>query len=88
MPQDRIDEISSLYPNAIPDWNRMKLRLQIQKKKLAKVYKDVLSANRSWRSKEIKKNEKINKQFYQKGIHALLTWDEFVDEVQKSYILS
>ena len=85
MSQERIDEISSLYPKAIPDWNRLKLNLKIQKKKLARLYKDACTATYSFRTKELKRMEKIHKQFYKKGIHTLLTWTEFVEEIRVSY---
>ena len=96
MSQDRITEISTLYPRAIPDWNRMKLNIQVRKTKLAKKVKDILLASKNKSNgckrfrpgkvnstlKTLKKQlGKAKKRFVTQGIDNLLTWIEFMNEI-------
>ena len=96
MSPERIAEISSMYPRAIPGWNRMKLNLKVRKNKLAKQVRDiVLSAkNKSEGCKRFRPGKekstlkklktrlcKSKKRFLSQGVSTLLTWSEFMDEI-------
>ena len=91
----RINEIEEMYPQAIPDWNRMKLNLTVRKNKLAKQVKDILLASKN-KSKDCKRfrpgkqkstlkqlNKRLHKakNKFSSGVDVLLTWTEFMNEI-------
>ena len=78
MPQTRIDEIKTLYPNAIPDWNRMKLRMIIKQKALLKKVKDMIRTSPRIDHTE-NKFLKVKKAYYKSGLHVITPWPDFVD---------
>jgi len=88
------------FPNAIPDWNRLKLNLLVRIKKFKKRMRDLMGAmarkantNRRARNKTPgehleKKVEKLERQYAKTGCDVILTWSELRRDVTQSFGVS
>ena len=97
--QDMIRRIKAEFPQAIPDWNKMKANLKIRLKKFRKRVKDVLLSGlrkaygcrrfrpgkeTSTQKKEIKQLKKLTNQYKKSGCSAVLSFPDLVEEVKRS----
>ena len=91
-----LERIRATYPQAIPDWNKMKLNLLIKKKKLFKKMKSVMLGGvaksagcRRYRpgkqdsttKKQVKAYYKVVNQYKNQGLNVILPFEDFMDEV-------
>ena len=94
--EETVSWLNEAYPQAIPDWDKMKLNMKVKRKKIRGRVKNVLlgGANKSMgcrrfrpgKQKSTLKNQtklltKAKKDFYAAGLPVLLTWADFMDEI-------
>ena len=91
--------LQEMYPQAIPDWDRMKVNMIVKKNKLSHKAKNILlgGANKSngchrfrpGKQVSTLKNQekqlaKTKREFYAAGLPVLVSWAEFMNDVSIS----
>ena len=97
MPVWEIEYLKKEYPNAIPDWLRLKANLQVRIRKFRKQLLTVIRVSlrkangskrfaprdeRSTLSKQDKRINKLKRQYKKSGCAVLLSWSDLEDEVK------
>ena len=101
MSTEMMSELTAMYPNAITDWDRMKLNMLVQKRKISKKMRDILltSLHKSFGckrfrpgkesstlKKQLKAIGKLRKQYYRAGLNVLEEWDVFRDGIHANLL--
>ena len=96
--EKQIADVLSIDPNAVKDWNKMKLNMSVRRRKLMKRAVDALKAalhkanqckryrpgkERTTNAKEKSKIAKIQREFYRNGLDVLETWREFMTHAEE-----
>ena len=89
--ESRLADVLEIDPNAAKNWNKMKLKMKIRRRKLMKRTVDILKVGlrksnqctRKKKKKEKSKLENIEREFYGNGLHILETYVEFMKEAEK-----
>jgi hypothetical protein len=94
---DMIQRINAEYPQAIPDWTKMKVNLKIRLKKFRKRVNDVFRSGlakaygckrfrpgkeTSTQKKELKQFRKLENQYNKSGCTALMSFRDLMEEVK------
>ena len=81
---DMIQRINAEYPQAIPDWNKMKLKLTIQLNNFRKRAKNIrVQSHKSGKVNKKKRRKnlyKLETQYKKSGCEVILSWDAFYAE--------
>ena len=95
--EEELADVLEIHPGAARDWDKMKLNMKVERRKLLKRAVDVLKAalrkskgckryrpGKEWttNAKEKTKLRKIKVQFYKSGLVVLETWAEFMAVVE------
>ena len=96
MPEWEIEYLKQEYPNAVPDWLRMKANLQVRIRKFRKQYLAVIRVSvrkanvvkrfgardeNSTLKKQDKRISKLQRQYSKSGCEVILSWSDLADEV-------
>jgi len=96
MPEWEIKYLKQAYPNAVPDWLRMKANLQVRIRKFRKQYLAVIRVSvrkanvvkrfgardeNSTLKKQDKRISKLQRQYSKSGCEVILSWSDLADEV-------
>ena len=96
MPEWEIEYLKKEYPNAVPDWLRMKANLQVRIRKFRKQYLAVIRVSvrkanvvkrfgardeNSTLKKQDKRISKLQRQYSKSGCEVILSWSDLADEV-------
>ena len=96
MPLWEIEEYRKLYPNAIPDWLRLKVNIQVRLRKFRKQFLSIVRVSlrkangckrfaprdqRSTLSKQDKQIMKLERQYGKSGCAVLISWNDLTDEL-------
>ena len=98
MPEWEIEYLKKEYPNAVPDWLRMKANLQVRIRKFRKQYLAVIRVSvrkanvvkrfRLTGSSTLKNQDeritKLQRQYSKSGCAVLLSWSDLADEVTRA----
>ena len=96
MPEWEIEYLKQEYPNAVPDWLRMKANLQVRIRKFRKQYLAVIRVSvrkanvvkrfgardeTSTLKNQDKRISKLQRQYSKSGCEVILSWSDLADEV-------
>jgi hypothetical protein len=96
---EMIRHLNEEYPQAIPDWTKMKANFQVRLRKFRKRFKDIVQASllkssgtrrfrpgkeKSTLRKQKKNLEQLERQYRRSGCAVLQTWTEMTVEVTMS----
>jgi hypothetical protein len=82
--KDMIRRLNAEFPQAIPDWNKMKLKLTIQLNNFRKRAKNIRvqshKSGKVYKKKRRKNLYKLETQYKKSGCEVILSWDAFYAE--------